>query len=108
MLKINQSKLFINENEYDFGISIKTALEYDDIYVILLGDNELFANNVLAIDSFGRTLWKINDILKIENPPANTVIKKNGETILAVLSSIGMLYEIDIKTKKLIKSTIMR
>ncbi|MCM1553167.1 MAG: hypothetical protein NC092_10790 [Butyrivibrio sp.] len=68
----------------------------------------MFPNNIVAVDSNGDELWKINDILKIEKPSANTVIKKKGEEILAVLSSVGMVYEINIKQKKVVKSMIMR
>ncbi len=68
----------------------------------------MYPNNVVAVDSNGDELWKINDILKIEKPSANTVIKKKSEKILAVLSSVGMVYEINIEQMKVVDSMIMR
>lgn len=108
MFTVENNILIVNNKKNEMKYLIKTCLEYDDMYVILFGGNNLFPNNVIAIDSRGSELWKINDILKIEEPSGNTVIKKKGEKVLDVLSSVGILYEIDIEKMKIINSMIMR
>ncbi len=108
MYKIEENILIIDGKRINMKYLIKTCLEYNGMYVILFGGNKLFPNNIVAVDSNGDELWKINDILKIEEPSGNTVIKKKSEKILAVLSSVGMLYEIDIEQMKVVDSMIMR
>ena len=108
MYRIEDNILIIDGKRINMKYLIKTCLEYNGMYVILFGGNKLFPNNIVAVDSNGDELWKINDILKIEEPSGNTVIKKKSEKILAVLSSVGMLYEIDIEQMKVVDSMIMR
>lgn len=62
----------------------------------------------MAVNSNGHTIWKINDILKIEQPSGNSVIKKIDGKTLCVISTIGMLYEIDIENRIIIKTTCLR
>ena len=108
MYKIEDNILIIDGKRIDMKHLIKTCLEYNGMYIVLFGGNNLYPNNVVAVDSNGDELWKINDILKIEKPSANTVIKKKSEKILAVLSSVGMVYEINIEQMKVVDSMIMR
>lgn len=108
MFEFNENILIIDGNQVDCGYNIKSVLELTGIYVVLLMDERVFSNNVIAIDRNGKELWKINDILNIEEPCGNTVIKKINDKTFAVISSIGMLYEIDILDRKVNKTMIMR
>lgn len=100
--------LTIDGNQIDCVYNIKSVLEFNEVYVVLLMDEKVFPNNVIAIDRTGKELWKINDILNIEEPCGNTVIKKINDITFAVISSVGMIYEIDILERKVNKTMIMR
>lgn len=85
---------------------IKQKIRFDNMDILLLLDNnKVFANNVVAVNSNGDIIWKINDILKIEQPSGNSVIKKTDERTLCVISTIGVLYEIDIENRIIVKTT---
>lgn len=85
---------------------IKQTISFDNMNILLLLDgNKVFANNVVAVNSNGDIIWKINDILKIEQPSGNSVIKKIDKRTLGVISTIGVLYEIDIENRIIVKTT---
>ena len=85
---------------------IKDRVSFDKMEVVLLlNNNTVFANNVVAIDAHNNVVWKINDIIKAENPCGNSSIKKIDDTTLRVISTVGMLYEIDVE-KMIIKKSI--
>ena len=89
------------------GKQVKDKVSFDNFDVILLLDNNrVFANNIIAVDRQNNEVWKINDIIKAEKPCGNSVIKKIDDTTLMVISTIGMMYEIDIK-KKIVKRNVI-
>ena len=88
---------------------IKTKLCYDTLSIeLLLKDNKLYPNNVVAYDHEGNQLWKINDILKIQTPCGISVIKKSGDHIMSAISSAGILYVIDVTSKEVVSTSLMR
>ena len=108
MFEFKKNILTIHGNQIDCVYNIKNVLEFNGIYVLLLIEEKVFPDNVMAIDKTGKELWKINDILNIDEPCGNSVIKKINDITFAVISSVGMIYEIDIIEKKVNKSMIMR
>lgn len=108
MFEFKRNILTIDGNQIDCVYSIKNVLKFNEVYIVLLMDEKVFPNNVIAIDGTGKELWKINDILNIEEPCGNTAIKKINDITFAVVSSVGMMYEIDILERKVNKAMIMR
>lgn len=88
---------------------VKSKIEFKNMYIVLLlNENKVFPNNVIAMDYTDNELWKVNDIIKAIDPCGITVIKKIDENTLRIISSVGMMYEIDIIERKIIKSVIIR
>lgn len=107
MYKFTDNLLTINDKEISLDYPIKQLIVYGNYFVILLDDEEM-PNNIMAFNNDGIELWKINDILKIENPGNFTEIEKVSESVLGVYYVWGIYYEIDINTKETIKKEYTR
>lgn len=107
MCRFTDRALLINDKEVRFEYPIRQLIKFDMCIVILLDDEEL-PNNIVAYDYHGIILWKINDILKIENPGNFTEIKKVSNNILGIYYVWGIYYEVDMNTKEILKKEYTR
>lgn len=107
MCKFTDNLLTINDKEISLNHPIKQLIVFGNYVVILLEDEEM-PNNIMAFNYEGIELWKINDILKIENPGNFTEIEKVSESVLGVYYVWGIYYEIDINTRETIKKEYTR
>lgn len=108
MIKSEGNLLFIDGKQYTFSYPIEKVEEFENVIVIMFDSDCEERNNVVGIDYNGKTLWNINDILHIQNPPGMTAIKKLNESYLGILSSVGVQYTLDIKSPTVIGKEYMR
>ena len=55
----------------------------------------------------GNELWKINDILNVKRPTGNVDIQ-NENGVLKVHSSVGLVFKINVETRKIINNEFLR
>lgn len=108
MINVNGRYLTIKEKKIELEHNIKKILQYTDQTIVLVYDNAITANNVVSLDSEGNIIWKINDILNINNPTGNVDIQKEGKKILKVYSSLGIMYRIDVQKRELIEKRFLK
>lgn len=108
MNNYNDKSLYINKKEITLDYTIQKVVEYSNQIIVLIYDDTIVTNNVIAYNYQGNLLWRINDILGIKNPKGNVDIKKEGENILLVTSSLGFVYKIDINNKTLIEKLFLK
>lgn len=108
MSHYNGKFLYLNKKEISLDSTIQKVIEFSDQVIVLIYDDTIFTNNVIAFDFKGKELWRINDILEIKNPKGNVDIKKENDNILLVTSSLGFIYKIDINKKKMIEKLFLR
>lgn len=106
-MEINGNKLMINNNEVCFEFDIQQAIEFDNIIVVRFGGEEA-ENNVIAVEKNGREIWKINDILKINQAGNFMEIEKVSDSVLGAYYIWGIYFEIDIEHRKVIKKEYTR
>lgn len=53
MFEFNENILIIDGNQIDCVYNIKNVLELTGVYVVLLMDERVFSNNIIAIDRNG-------------------------------------------------------
>ena len=70
-------------------------------------DDEIIANNIVSFDMNGNELWKINDILNVKRPTGNVDIQ-NENGVLKVHSSVGLVFKINVETRKIINNEFLR
>lgn len=100
--------LVFKDKKIELEYTIRKIIEYDNQVIVLVYDDFIIANNVIAFDKQGNELWRINDILNIKRPTGNVDIQKEGENILIVYSSLGIIFKIDIEKKELLNKQIIR
>lgn len=108
MIKVVGKKIIIDEKQIELEFSIRKVLEFENIIVVLMYDEMVTSNNVVAFDYEGNQLWSINDILKIKKPTGNIDIEKTLENKLNVFSTLGIVFCIDIYKKELITKNYLR
>lgn len=99
--------LIINDNKIELEYSIKQALVFDDT-IIVLSDNEEISNNIIAYNEQGTELWRINDILKIEEIGNFTEIEKVSDNVMGAYYVWGIYFEIDIKRLIVLKKEYIK
>ncbi|MDD8048719.1 MAG: hypothetical protein PHH04_03845 [Thomasclavelia sp.] len=105
---MDNKTLIIDDKKIEMDYTIRKKIEFTNQIVILIYDTTVIANNVISFDKQGKELWRINDILNIKRPTGNVDIKKEGENILLVYSSLGMIFKIDIEKKELMDKIFSR
>lgn len=108
MIKTDGNIIFFGGKKIKVKYSIKKILEFGSAVVILMYDDVMPPNNVLALDSQGNVLWMINDILRVHKPTGNVNIEKISDNILYVYSGLGIIFVIDVEEKRCIKKIYVR
>lgn len=89
-------------------LNIKKEIQFTTITVVLIDNQFIEPNNVLAFSNKGELLWKINDILQIKNPTGMIDIVKKSDNILSVISDLSIQYDIDFTTLKVVDKLYLR
>ncbi len=108
MVSSIENKIIIDGKKVEFEFKVRKVLEFESVIIVLINDETVVPNNVVAIDYTGKQLWKINDILNIKKPTGNVDIEKTLENTLNIFSTLGMIFSIDIKKKELIAKNYLR
>lgn len=103
MIKSEGNLLFIDGKQYTFSYPIEKVEEFENVIVIMFDSDCEERNNVIGIDYNGKILWNINDILKAEISPGITIMKKISNQSFAVMTSVGVLFFIDVNTLKILE-----
>lgn len=103
MIKSESNRLFIDGKQFAFSYPIEKIEEFDNVIVIMFDSDCEEPNNVIGIDYNGEILWNINDILKADISPGITIMKKISNQSFAVMTSVGVLFSIDVNTLKILK-----
>lgn len=108
MINFYEKSIMFGNKQIELENLIKQVVEFGNTVVVLFYDNKIIPNNIVAFDSEGNQLWKINDILKIKTPTGNVNMKKISENMLGVYSDLSIEYVIDVNKRELINKTYLR
>lgn len=107
MIKINDNILLLDNNQICFEFNIQQIIVFENTIVVRIGSEEN-ENNVIALDMNGHEIWKINDILKINQVGNFMELEKVSEKVLGAYYIWGIYFEIDIEQKKVINKEYTR
>ena len=108
MRQLDYKTIEINGRIIRFDINIKEIVEYKDFFIVLIREGREIPNNVVAYNYLGEEMWKINDIVQAKIPRGYDKIEKKSENILIAHYEIGIVFEIDVYKRKIIKKIYFR
>lgn len=108
MKQINEKQIDANGVILNFDICIKKIIEFDNCFVVLIREGKEVPNNIIAYDYQGKEWWKINDIVKAKISRGYDDIEKMQNGMLKVNYELGIVYEIDLNSMKIINEIYMR
>lgn len=66
MINVDGKTLILERNKVELDYNIRKFIEFSTQIIVLVYDDIIIPNNVIAFDKQGNMLWSINDILKIK------------------------------------------
>jgi len=107
-IKKYKNKICINGIEREFTNDIETVLEFKNCCIILLMNDDIPDNNVIAIGYDGNTLWNISEIVKFSYPEAYTMISKESESTFSATTYNGIRLVIDIMRRQIMNKEVTK
>lgn len=107
-IRVDRNKLYLNGVEKKFDYNIATVLEFSKYCVILLMDDIVPDNNVMAIEYDGNVLWNISKIVSLKYPEAYISISKQGENTLSTVTYNGVKFLINTLDNQIIRKEITK
>ncbi len=108
MKKIDDYRIEINNKIIEFPIKISEIIEFDTLIVVMVRETKEVPNNIIAYNLNGEIEWYINDIVKAKIARGFDEIKKQSDTILTAFYELGIIFDIDIINKTVIKKIYSR
>ena len=106
--EINGKTLKLNGKEIEFPYEIREVAAFDGIIMLLLMQNEIPDNNIVALDTNGNLLWNIADVIKLGGPVAYVGLWKVNDRHVWVRSLSGVETTFDVYTKEIIEKILNR
>lgn len=108
VIQYNDKYLQIGNKSYIFNHAIRKVIKFKSRVVVLIYDDLIITNNVIAFDNEGNQLWKINDLLDCKKPMGNVDIGKDNDKVLSVISAAGLEYKINVEIAKLVEKLYLK
>ena len=106
--EVNGNVLKLNGREIEFPYEIRKIAEFDEIIMLLLMQNEIPDNNIVALDMSGNQLWNIADVIQLEVDEAYVGLWKKNDRHVWVRSLSGVETTFDVYTKEIIEQDVRR
>ncbi len=107
-IKKGKNKLFIDNIEKEFSNDIDTVLEFSNYCIVLLMNDDVPDNNIIAIGYDGNIVWNISEIVDFNYPEAYITISKENENTVSVVTYNGVKFFIDTLSNQIIKKEITK
>ena len=108
MRQLDNKSIEINDKIIRFDINISQIVDYKDFYVVLIRETNELPNNVMAYNCFGEEIWRINDIIQAKIPRGYDRIEKKSDNILIAYYELGIIFEIDVYKRTIVKKEYLR
>jgi len=108
MRQLDDKSIEVDGKIIRFDINIRQVVKYKDFFVVLVRERKEIPNNVMAYNYLGEEIWKINDIVQTKMPRGYDEIEKVSEDILNAYYELGIIYEIDVNKRHIVRKTYLR
>lgn len=103
LIKKENNNLYINEIVESFDNNIEQVLEFPNYCVILLMNDNVPDNNIIAIKYDGKVAWNISEIIQFQYPEAYISITKENDNVFSAVTYNGVKFYIDTIKNKIIE-----
>jgi len=107
-IKIEKNKLYLDSIEKQFDNDIDKVLEFSKYCVILLMNDDVPDNNVMAIGYDGKAVWNISEIIKFIHPEAYVSISKQSENTFSAVTYNGVKFTVDTLINQIVNKEITK
>lgn len=107
-IEIIDNLIKINEKEIKFKNNVNKVLEFGSIFVVLLMEECIPDNNIVAINKEGINLWNISDIIQLSYDETYISLSKESSTEASVISYNGVKTVFDVFTQKIVDKQITK
>lgn len=107
-IRNENKKLYMDDITIEFDSNIDMVLQFPQYCIILLMDDDVPDNNVMAIGYDGKIVWNISDIIKFEYPEAYITISKEGKNSFSTVTYNGVKFIIDTVSTQIIDKVITK
>jgi hypothetical protein len=108
MKKIDDYRIEINNKIITFSIKVSKIIEFDTLIIVMIRETKEVPNNVIAYNLNGEIEWYINDIIQAKVPRGFDEIEKQSDGVLTAFYELGIIFDIDITNRKVIKKVYSR
>ncbi|MHB1316225.1 MAG: hypothetical protein ACYCX2_12245 [Christensenellales bacterium] len=108
MFSINNNTLLLNGKKFQYENHIEKVIDFHNLVVVYLLDEDVPENNIFALGDEGEILWNISDIIKLEYPEAYISVGKTSNNTISVISYNGVKTEINVFNKNVISKSITK
>lgn len=102
------NKLTINENNVQLNNSIKNVVAFNDMIIVMLMDERIPKNNIIAFDKYGNKIWDISNIIILPQPEVYVSLSRINENTIKVISYFGIETYIDIRNQCIISQVFVK
>lgn len=107
-IEIIDNLIKINEKQIKFKNNVDKVLEFGSIFVVLLMEDDIPDNNIMAVNKKGTNLWNISDIIRLPYDEAYISLSKESSTEASVISYNGVKTVFDVFTQKIVNKQITK
>ena len=105
---ISGKVLEINDKKVEFEYPIEKVVEFDGIYIVMfIGENIIPLHNIVALDTNGKMLWNIADVIQLGLPEAYVGLGKEDNRHAWVRSVSEVETTFDVYTKEIIEQEVV-
>lgn len=112
MYKVYESVIIINEYKKEFPFEIRSVIQYDDKYIVLLSipfdKNDI--NNIYCINTRTELIWQSQDLNVLYPNMKNIPYEQMGMKDNSLFASdfYGRNYKIDVQNGKILDCNIVK
>lgn len=107
-VETKNNMLLIEGKVKNFSYTIEEILEFSNYCVLLLMDDEIPDNNIVAIGYNGEELWNISEIIRFPYPEAYISISKESDSIFSAVTYNGVRFFVDTIQRKVVEKKITK
>ena len=102
------NNLTINSKVVKFNNTIEDVINFDDIIIVMLMDEGVPENNIIAFDEQGNKLWDISKIIILPYAETYVAMSRVNDNSISVISYSGLETYIDIRKQSVISKIIRK
>ena len=105
--KFDNNKLIVHGKVVQLNNVIDNVVEFNDMIIVMLMDEEMPENNIIAFNEFGNKIWGISSIIVLPYDETYVSISRVDDDSISVISYNGLETYIDIRKRSVISKIII-